>query len=346
MPRHPPFSDRPAGYAFRLRPCGLALTSPRLRFAPAGKPAPSPTPHARRSLRGFTQRQCQRHDGSLAAAHPLDVAAELSRKGIDQAAAEPGIRASWIGPLAVVRDHQEKLSRKALQRHSDCAFWLAGEGIFDGIRYEFVDNEPERDRAIDRQRLARDVGFERDGGAFLFLHRLDQIATQCLQIARRIDRLDRIGFSQHGIEAPEGGDAMRHSLKRRLALAALLVARFQADHGTNNLQTVFDPVGQLLQQHADTLASDRMLALKPHALGDVFDRQQDQLYLVAKPINFARVEAHDALADWPEELFDFEILECSFARNDGLERAAELGNVPLFVAELIELSPDRMFWHD
>jgi hypothetical protein len=28
---------------------------------------------------------------------------------------------------------------------------------------------------------------------------------------------------------PEGGDAMRHPLKRRLALAALLVARFQAD---------------------------------------------------------------------------------------------------------------------
>src|ERR1019366_2100062 len=74
-----------------------------------------------------------------------------------------------------------------------------------------------------------------------------------------------------------------HSLNRRLALAALLVARFQADHGNNNLQAVFDPVGQLLQQHADTLASDRMLALKPHALGDVFDRQQDQLYLVARP---------------------------------------------------------------
>ena len=27
-------------------------------------------------------------------------------------------------------------------------------------------------------------------------------------------------------------------------------------------------MGQLLQQHADTLASDRVLALKPHALGD------------------------------------------------------------------------------
>jgi hypothetical protein len=54
---------------------------------------------------------------------------------------------------------------------------------------------------------------------------------------------------------------------------------------------------QLLQQRADTLASDRVLALKPHALGDVFDRQEDQLYLVARPINLARVEAHYALAD-------------------------------------------------
>ena len=40
-----------------------------------------------------------------------------------------------------------------------------------------------------------DVGFERDGGAILFLHRLDQIAAQCLQIARRIDLRYRIGFS-------------------------------------------------------------------------------------------------------------------------------------------------------
>jgi len=52
------------------------------------------TSYARRSLRGFTRRQCQRHDGSLVAAHPLDLTVELSRKGIDQAAAEPGIRAS------------------------------------------------------------------------------------------------------------------------------------------------------------------------------------------------------------------------------------------------------------
>jgi hypothetical protein len=32
----------------------------------------------------------------------LDLAAKLSRKGIDQPAAEPGIRASRISPLAVI----------------------------------------------------------------------------------------------------------------------------------------------------------------------------------------------------------------------------------------------------
>jgi hypothetical protein len=56
-------------------------------------------------------------------------------------------------------------------------------------------------------------------------------------------------------------------------------------------------VGQFLQQHADALASNRVRAFKPHALGDVFDRQEDLLYLVAGPINPARVEQHYAPAD-------------------------------------------------
>jgi hypothetical protein len=38
----------------------------------------------------------------------------LSRKGIDQPAAEPGIGPSRIGPLPVVGDRQAKLSRHAL----------------------------------------------------------------------------------------------------------------------------------------------------------------------------------------------------------------------------------------
>ena len=36
----------------------------------------------------------------------------------------------------------------------------------------------------------------------------------------------------------------------------------------------------------------------------------------------------------------------SSSGNDGLERGAELGNVPLSVAELIELPADRILWGD
>ena len=79
----------------------------------SGLSATTPTPRACRSLWGITRRQFQTHDGSLIAAHPFDLAAELSRKGIDQPATEPGIRALRIGPLPVVGDRQAKLPRKA-----------------------------------------------------------------------------------------------------------------------------------------------------------------------------------------------------------------------------------------
>lgn len=65
---------------------------------------------------------------------------------------------------------------------------------------------------------------------------------------------------------------MRDPFKRRFALAALVAPRFNADHCRDDLQAVLDPVGQFLQQHADMLASDRVLALEPDALGGVFDR--------------------------------------------------------------------------
>jgi hypothetical protein len=56
-------------------------------------------------------------------------------------------------------------------------------------------------------------------------------------------------------------------------------------------------VRQLLQQHADTLVRGRVLALKPRALGNVFDRQEDLLCLVIRPVNLARVERYYAPAD-------------------------------------------------
>src|ERR1039458_7192914 len=49
-------------------------------------------------------------------APPFDLAAELSRKGIDQPAAKPGILASRIDPLAVIGDDQAKLSRSEERR--------------------------------------------------------------------------------------------------------------------------------------------------------------------------------------------------------------------------------------
>ena len=52
--------------------------------------------------------------------------------------------------------------------------------------------------------------------------------------------------------------------------------------------SIADPVGRLLQQH--TFVCGRVFTLKPRALGDVFDCQEDLLYLVAKPVDFARVE--------------------------------------------------------
>src|SRR5580693_1072847 len=45
-------------------------------------------------------------------------------------------------------------------------------------------------------------------------------------------------------------------------------------------------------------------------------------------------------------MLDFKGLDGFSAGNDGLERGAELGNVPLSVADLIELPPDGMLWRD
>ena len=56
--------------------------------------------------RGFRRRQCQAHDGALVVALPLDLATELLEEGLDQPAADPGIGASRIDPLAVVSDRK------------------------------------------------------------------------------------------------------------------------------------------------------------------------------------------------------------------------------------------------
>jgi hypothetical protein len=47
-----------------------------------------------------------------------------------------------------------------------------------------------------------------------------------------------------------------------------------------------------------------------------------------------------------EKLVGFEGLNGCSAGNDSLERGAEVGNVPLSVAEFIELPPDPVLWRD
>src|ERR1700716_278613 len=45
-------------------------------------------------------------------------------------------------------------------------------------------------------------------------------------------------------------------------------------------------------------------------------------------------------------MLDFKGLDGFLVRNDGIEHGAELGNVPLSVADIIELPPDCMLWRD
>ena len=44
-------------------------------------------------------------------------------------------------------------------------------------------------------------------------------------------------------------------------------------------------------------------------------------------------------------MLDFKGLDRFSARNNRIKRSAELGNVPLSVAELIELPADRILWN-
>jgi hypothetical protein len=60
-------------------------------------------------VRGFTRRQRQTHDGSIVAALPLDLAAELLGKAFDQPATDPGIRALRINPKGQFRAQQPLL---------------------------------------------------------------------------------------------------------------------------------------------------------------------------------------------------------------------------------------------
>ena len=135
---------------------------------------------------------------------------------------------------------------------------------------------------------------------------------------------------------------MRHPLKRRPALAAPMVPRFETDHGNNDLQAVFDPVAELLQQRLDTLVRGRVLMLEPLLLGHVFDRHQDLLCLVAGPIDLPCIEHHHSSSNRREDAVHFEGLDRVTFRKDGFDQGSQFGNIPLSVAEIIELAADRI----
>ena len=82
----------------------------------------------------------------MAAGLPLDEPAQLLCEAIDQPTAQSGIAASRIDPAAVIGHRQAKAARAAVERHHDRAARLARERILDGVHYELVDDEPDRDR--------------------------------------------------------------------------------------------------------------------------------------------------------------------------------------------------------
>src|SRR6202035_1005091 len=102
----------------------------------------------------------------------------------------------------------------------------------------------------------------------------------------------------------------------------------------------------LLQQRLDTLVRGRVLSLEPLLLGHVFDRHQDLLCVVAGPIDLPCIEHHHSSSNRREDAVHFEGLDRRAFGKDGFDQGAQLGNVPLSVAELIELPADRILWDD
>ena len=81
-------------------------------------------------------------------------------------------------------------------------------------------------------------------------------------------------------------------------------------------------------------------------LGHVFDRHQNLVCVVAGPIDLARIEHHHPSSNRREDAVHFEGLDRVTFRKDGFDQGAQLGNVPLSVAEFIELPADRILWGD
>jgi hypothetical protein len=68
--------------------------------------------------------------------------------------------------------------------------------------------------------------------------------------------------------------------------------------------------------------------------------------LVAGPIDLPRIEQHHPSSNRREDAVHFEGLDRRTFGKDGFDQGAQLGNVPLSVAELIELPADRILCGD
>ena len=94
------------------------------------------------------------------------------------------------------------------------------------------------------------------------------------------------------------------------------------------------------------LVRSRVLVLEFPLLGHVFDRHQDLVCVVAGPIDLPRIEHHHPSSNRREDAVHFEGLDRRTFGKDSFDQGAQLGNVPLSVAELIELPADRILWGD
>jgi hypothetical protein len=117
---------------------------------------------------------------SPAAALPLDLAAKLSRKDLDQPAADPGIRGSRIDPLAVIGTIRRSCPGMRFGVTTTEPLVSIGKRIFDGIRYELMELPADRILWGDRECVAKATVGEPDRPVGLqheqaFTDRLDQI---------------------------------------------------------------------------------------------------------------------------------------------------------------------------
>src|ERR1700722_6578745 len=88
----------------------------------------------------------------------------------------------------------------------------------------------------------------------------------------------------------------------------------------------------------------RLLLLGDLPIRDVFDREQYQLVVAILRVQPMSVQQHCFLADLAKTMGNFEIAQGAPFGQDSREQLAEPGDVPLAVAEIIEIPLYRLLW--